>query len=285
MKIVKLMGGLGNQMFQYVFGQYISKKYNERIYYDIEFFKNYKENKKLDIRNFELSKFNFDIEIVDYKKYPFLNYNNRKKKFFYLLKGLLLLDRDTFNFVNDTKFTLISKIFSFFFRNTYYVGYWQEHRYICGTKFKLKENQILINTNIKDKILRSNAVSIGVRRSDYVNLGAVICDVYYYKKAVKLINKIINNPVYYIFSDDIKWCKKNIILSVEHYFVEANKDTPFENIELMSLCKHNIISNSTYDWWGAFLNKNKKKIVICPQAWKTCENERIKLIPNEWIKI
>ena len=285
MKIVKLMGGLGNQMFQYMFGQYLSKKYNEKIYYDVEFFKHYSESEKLEIRNIELLKFNFDIEIVDYKKYPFLNYNNRKEKFIYLLKGLLSLNRNTFNFVSDSKFTLISKVFSIFFRNNYYIGYWQAYRYVLDTKFKLKENQILINILIKDKILCSNAVSIGIRRGDYVNLKSMICDVDYYKKAINLINKKIDNPVYYIFSDDIEWCRRNITFSNKHFFVEANKDTPFENMQLMSLCKHNIISNSTYDWWGAFLNKNKQKIVICSKAWKPKESKKMKLIPNEWIKI
>ena len=285
MIIVKIMGGLGNQMFQYMFGQYLSNKYKEKIYYDIEFFKNYSENTKVDIRNFELLKFNLDIEIVDCKKYPFLNYNNRKEKFFYLLKGLLSLDKNTFNFVSDLKFFFISKIFSIFFRNTYYIGYWQAYRYVLDTKFKLKENQILINILIKDKILCSNAVSIGIRRGDYVNLKSMICDVDYYKKAINLINKKIDNPVYYIFSDDIEWCRRNITFSNKHFFVEANKDTPFENMQLMSLCKHNIISNSTYDWWGAFLNKNKQKIVICSKAWKPKESKKMKLIPNEWIKI
>jgi hypothetical protein len=285
MKIVKLMGGLGNQMFQYMFGLYLSKKYKEKIYYDISAYKNYSENRKLDIRNFELLKFNLDIEIVDYKKYPFLNYNNRKEKLFYLLKGLLLLDRDTFNFVSDFKFVWIGKILSIFFRNTYYIGYWQSYQFIKDIKFELKKNQILINSKIRKKILKANAVSIGIRRGDYVKLKYIICDIAYYKKAINLIHKKVVCPTFYIFSDDISWCKKNITLSSKHYFVEANKDTPFENMELMSLCKHNIISNSTYEWWGAFLNKNKKKIVICPKAWKPNESERIKLIPNEWTRI
>ena len=285
MKIVKLMGGLGNQMFQYMFGQYLSKKYNEKIYYDVEFFKHYSESEKLEIRNIELLKFNFDIEIVDYKKYPFLNYNNRKEKFIYLLKGLLSLNRNTFNFVSDSKFTLISKVFSIFFRNNYYIGYWQAYRYILDLEFKLKDSQNLINTKVKEKILNSNAVSIGVRRGDYVKLGAIICDIEYYKKAINLIDKKLDNPVFYIFSDDIEWWRKNIKLSDKYFFVEANKDTPFENMELMSLCKHNIISNSTYEWWGAFLNKNKQKIVIYPKKWKFYETKKNKLIPSEWIKI
>lgn len=265
------MGGLGNQMFQYMFGQYLSKKYNEKIFYDIEFFKNYTNNKKLEIRNFELLKFNIDIEIIDYKKYPFINYNSRKEKFNYLLKGLLSLNRNTFNFVSDFKFTLISKIFGIFFKNNYYIGYWQTYRYFSDAEFKLKESQKLINTKVKDKILKSNAVSIGVRRGDYVKLGAIICDIEYYKKAIQLIYEKLDNPIFFIFSDDIQWCKKNIKLSDQHFFVEPNKDTPFENMELMSLCKHNIISNSTYEWWGAFLNKNKKKIVIYPKRWKFYE--------------
>lgn len=285
MKIVKLMGGLGNQMFQYMFGQYLSKKYNEKIYYDVEFFKHYSESENLEIRNIELLKFNLDIEIVDYKKYPFLNYNNRKEKFIYLLKGLLSLNRNTFNFVSDSKFTLISKVFSIFFRNNYYIGYWQAYRYILDLEFKLNDSQKLINTKVKEKILNSNAVSIGVRRGDYVKLGVIICDIEYYKKAINLIDKKLDNPVFYIFSDDIEWCRKNIKSSDKYFFVEANKDTPFENMELMSLCKHNIISNSTYEWWGAFLNKNKQKIVIYPKKWKFYETKKNKLIPSEWIKI
>ena len=105
------------------------------------------------------------------------------------------------------------------------------------------------------------------------------------KKIANLFDKKLDNPVFYMFSDDIEWCRKNIKSSDKYFFVEANKDTPFENMELMSLCKHNIISNSTYEWWGAFLNKNKQKIVIYPKKWKFYETKKNKLIPSEWIKI
>ncbi len=285
MKIVKLSGGLGNQMFQFVYGQYLSKKYNEKIYYDIEFFKDGNKNKKLDKRNMELLKFDLEINIVDNKKYPFLKYNSRIKKIIYLFKGLLSLNRNTFNIISESKNTTINKFLSFFFKNTFYIGYWQKYKYICDTKFKLKDNQILLNTEMKKKILYSNAVCIGIRRGDYVKLGLIICDLEYYKKAINIINKSVVNPIFFIFSDDIEWCKQNIKFLDKHYFVKANKETPYENIELMSLCKHNIISNSTYEWWGAYLNNNKEKIVICPKNWKLKENKKGKLIPDEWIKI
>lgn len=181
--------------------------------------------------------------------------------------------------------SLLSKIF----RNSYHIGNWLDFKYYeyvsKKIKFKLNDNDHLINKKIKNKILLTNAVSIGVRRGDYVEIG-VACDIGYYKKAINLIKMKTVNPIYYIFSDDVEWCKKNILISTKHFFVEQNKDTSFENMELMSLCKHNIISNSTYDWWGAMLNKSKQKIVISPKLWMP-EDVKIRenFIPNEWITI
>ena len=284
MKIIKLSGGLGNQMFQYMYGQYLSSKYNEKVYYDITFYK--KEYKNLDSRNIELLKFDIDIDIVDDKEYPFLTYS-KVDRIKYLIKCISCFQRNCFNIVFESKNNVFIRFLSNIFRNTYYVGYWQEYKYLINEyNFKLKKNQPLINTTIKEKILKSNAVSIGIRRGDYVKLGVIVCDIEYYEKAINIINKEVDAPVYFIFSDDIEWCTENIEIANEHFFVEANQDTPFENMELMSLCKHNIISNSTYDWWGAMLNINKQKIVICPKDWMANEKDiRKGLIPNEWIKI
>jgi len=292
MKIVKISGGLGNQMLQYVYGEYLSKKYKEKIYYDIEWYKNQKKN--LYLRNFELFKFDIDIKIVKGKKH-LLKYN-KIEKFIYLLKGLLFFDKNTFVLVYDSRNTLFSSLLSKFsslllkiFRNSYHIGNWLDFKYYeyvsKKIKFKLNDNDHLINKKIKNKILHTNAVSIGVRRGDYVKLG-VACDINYYKKAINLINMKADNATYYIFSDDIEWCKKNILITTKHFFVKQNKDTPFENMELMSLCRHNIISNSTYDWWGAMLNKTKQKIVISPKLWMPDDIKiRENFIPNEWIKI
>jgi hypothetical protein len=293
MKIVKISGGLGNQMLQYVYGQYLSKKYSEKIYYDIEWYKN-RTKKNLYLRNFELSKFDIDVKIIQGKKYP-LKYN-KIEKLIYFLKGLLLFDRNTFALVYDPRNTLFDSLLSKFssllskiFRNSYHIGNWLDFKYYeyvsKKIEFKLNSNHLLINKKIKNKILRTNAVSIGVRRGDYVEIG-VACDIEYYKKAINLIKMKTVNPIYYIFSDDIEWCKKNILISTKHFFVEQNKDTSFENMELMSLCRHNIISNSTYDWWGAMLNKTKQKIVISPKLWMPDDVKiRENLIPNKWIKI
>ena len=292
MKIVKISGGLGNQMLQYVYGQYLSKKYKEKIYYDIEWYKNQKKN--LYLRNFELFKFDIDIKIIKRKK-NLLKYN-KIEKFIYLLKGLLFFDKNTFVLVYDSRNTLFGSLLSKFisllskiFKNSYHIGNWLDFKYYeyvsNEVQFKLNDNEHLINKKIKNKILLTNAVSIGVRRGDYVEIG-VACDIGYYKKAINLIKMKTVNPIYYIFSDDVEWCKKNILISTKHFFVEQNKDTSFENMELMSLCKHNIISNSTYDWWGAMLNKSKQKIVISPKLWMP-EDVKIRenFIPNEWITI
>ena len=286
MKIIKLSGGIGNQMFQYLFGQHLSRIHKEKVFYDIEYFKNKNLDKRLDKRNMELLKFDLNIDIVDSKKFPFLNYHKKKDKIIYLLKGLISLNRNTFNIVSESKHTFISKILSIFFKNSYYIGYWHQYRFLTNEiKFKLRKDQKIINSKIKEEILNSNAICIGIRRGDYVKLGLIICDLNYYKKGIDLINNKVIDPVYFIFSDDIEWCKQNIKISNKHFFVQANQDTPFENIELMSLCKHNIISNSTYEWWGAMLNKNSKKIVICHKSWKLNESEKGKLIPDDWLKI
>ena len=135
----------------------------------------------------------------------------------------------------------------------------------------------------------NNSVSIHVRRGDYLNgyyfetLGK-ICDIDYYKRAIALINKEVNDPYFYIFSDDPGYVAENLKIENATY-VDFNRGRDsWQDMYLMSQCKHNIIANSTFSWWGAWLNTNLNKIVIAPNRWfANMDNDEIVL--PEWIRL
>ncbi|MEO6316834.1 MAG: alpha-1,2-fucosyltransferase [Chitinophagaceae bacterium] len=145
------------------------------------------------------------------------------------------------------------------------------------------------NLALAEKIRNSNAVSVHVRRGDYQGTGwekshHVIKDTTYYKNALAHIDSNIENPVYFVFSDNISWVKENINLPSCTYIHHNKGKNSYLDMYLMSLCKHNIIANSTFSWWGAWLNRNTEKIVIMPNRWLNnidCPG----IFPQDWIKL
>lgn len=137
------------------------------------------------------------------------------------------------------------------------------------------------------------AISVHVRRTDYVNSGRFNLTQGYYTRAMEYIAKIVENPHFYIFSDDINWVEKNMEFNYPHTFVKGNMEQDsYIDMWLMSQCKHNIIANSTFSWWGAWLNNNPEKIVIAPNVWgkesQSLEKTKQRLneiIPVGWILI
>ena len=113
------------------------------------------------------------------------------------------------------------------------------------------------------------------------------CDLEYYNKSIEYLNNKIDSLVFIIFSDDTKWAKENIKISNKTIFVDHNKDEKaWLDMQLMSKCNHNIIANSSFSWWGAWLNRNENKIVISPKRWFNSSNNNTKdLLPNSWIKL
>jgi hypothetical protein len=291
MLVVKITGGLGNQLFQFAFGQYLSKQINTNVLYDIQTNKN---QKKITSRNLELQNLNFKLEIASIKDiYEF--------KFF--TKGVLArIERKVaelmpfFNkkfIVENSMHKLVTK--SIMHDNCYYDGYWQCIEYVEINKDIFKNQISLIkdvdnkNTLLINKIRSSQSISVHIRRGDYITIkknSAIfhICGLDYYKTAIRFIEQKVSNPQYYIFSDDIEWAKKNFIGS-EYTYVEGNE--PYLDMYLMSLCKHNIIANSTFSWWGAWLNESKDKIVIAPEKWYISDlnNNLTNFIHRDWIRI
>jgi hypothetical protein len=176
----------------------------------------------------------------------------------------------------------------------YYIGYWQ-----CSTYFQQYRENLLseftyqraLNRSslaLLEMIEHSNSVSVHVRRGDYVDhtlLGG-ICDLSYYENARTMIDAMVPDPVYIVFSNDIGWCKENLGFK-NVFFSEGNSGSDSAaDLHLMSKCKHNIIANSSFSWWGAWLNCSEEKIVIAPNRWINFEHaELLEVVPDSWIRI
>lgn len=149
-------------------------------------------------------------------------------------------------------------------------GYFQSEKYFVHNKIKILElfecpNEIKYNLNNKfSEILAENTCSIHVRRGNYLTIPEFhpSQDISFYKESVSLMDK---NTHFLIFSDDIEWCVNNFDFIEKKTFIKNEKD--YEDLYLMSMCNNNIIANSTFSWWGAWLNKNQDKIIITPKTW------------------
>jgi hypothetical protein len=279
MIIVRLSGGLGNQMFQYAFGKALSLKNSCKIVLDIS---SYNKKNKLNTQRFyqleHFPKIN-DIIIKNsiISKIVYLFYKIFQKK----------IVEDDFYKYNEIN----AKI-----KNGYFIGFWQNHNYFSKYKkeisldFDFDHGAKLKTQPLSEKIINSNSVSIHIRRGDYIHNDQAKnyhgnIQIGYYTNAIKSIADKIKDPVYYIFSDDIDWVKNN--LNIESSYYVSNKGySDIEEMYLMTICKHNIIANSTFSWWGAYLNKNPDKIVIAPKKWLNNDNYNTSgVIPDNWIKI
>lgn len=279
MIVVTLMGGMGNQMFQYAFGRSLSIKYNMPLKIDLSFLKRRDMGPNFTYRNYDLDLFNieedFNIEI-DKKSIVKINEPH------YHYSSQLIESIDNFN-KNNTIF-LIN-------------GYWQSPLYFneYGTqiredftfKNKIEDSDDYIKSML-DEIKSTNSVLLNVRRTDYLNNNYHgVMGNEYLNKGVELIESKIENPHYFIFSDDIDWCKENINYNNMTIVDHTYKGDRFDYyLQLMKNCKHFIIPNSSFAWWAAWLSSNSDKIVITPSQWFTDKKINTSdLIPKNWIKI
>jgi len=295
MIIVQLTGGLGNQMFQYALGRVLSHKNSDKLTLDLS---NYNPffNTMDTIRSFELDIFNLKYEEASRSELVRLSDSN-----------------PIINFINSIFKTKINpfpvgftpEIAHKFQRQVlqlkgsiYLRGYWQTEKYfkdyrdLIRNEFKFTKKTGSRNKVVLADIKRTNSVSVHVRRGDYVNIKTTkafhgTCGPNYYLRSASYIEKNIINPIYYVFSDDPEWCKNNLKLSGRTVIIDHNKGNDgWMDMWLMSNCKHNIIANSSFSWWGAWLNENSSKIVITPKIWfkdKTVDTED--LVPSSWIKL
>lgn len=267
MKIIKLQGGLGNQMFQYAFGKAVANL-GQKTYYDISWFS--KEHKDTAHRNFDLEVFNVKIKPSSWWQKPLCRIVKEKTTNVYEPE---LLEQKG---------------------NVYYSGYFQSERYFSAIRTEILKDFSLKNPINDDKnlallkqIKAENSVSMHIRRGDYVKLSHIygVCSLAYYRNAAEYICRRVSNPHFYIFSDDMAWVKENLHINAPCCLVDINNaTTAYLDMELMKTCKHNIIANSSFSWWGAWLNANPQKIVICPDTWYA-DNRKTDIVPPQWIRL
>jgi hypothetical protein len=178
--------------------------------------------------------------------------------------------------------------------DTYLDGYWQSENYFKNIRhILLKEFSPAYDLRNGDKeiisgINDSNSVGVHVRRGDYVNLKSAnefhgVCGMDYYSKAISLIKEQTKSPVFFIFSDDPDWCKENFKHIPGVKVVQSKSGQSSAELFLMSMCKHNIIANSSYSWWSGWLNTNETKMVIAPKNWFASANDSKDILPKEYI--
>ena len=294
MIVVQLRGGLGNQMFQYAFGKCLATKNNTSLSLDTSFLQSKLPIKKWATQmQYELHI--FDVQ-ADLKKNLFTSnlflYPIAKTE--YLIRTKLIERK--FSLLTETDFGCSAEFLTAG-DNRYLIGNFQSEQYFKEIEsqirkdFTFKASLNTTNSQWAENIKNCNSVSIHIRRGDYISINRnakkfAAIPIKYYSDAVEIMAKKINQPVFFLFSDDIKWAKENIQVDYPVHFVQNNTNSAGDDMRLMSYCKHHIIANSTYSWWGAWLNGNPDKIVIAPSKWFEDSSINSKdIYPSEWIKL
>lgn len=288
MIIIKLNGGIGNQMFQYAFGRRMSIESKAGLKLDITGF----NDDKVYQRKFSLACFNINENYATERDLKRAQLFKSKSFIGKLIRVLSKIKKYNKRYILNEKtlFVFDSNVIRKY-KSVYIEDNWQNEKYFTKIEdlirkdFSFKEPLKGTVLNIADRIQCSNSVAIHLRKYDDIpNQSIHTLTLNYYFEAIKYLTERFNNLHFYIFSDNPEWAKENLLLSYDATFVEQNKD--YEDLRLMSLCKHQIIANSSYSWWAAWLNNNPHKIIISPQKWfGNSIYDTSDLIPEKWIRI
>jgi hypothetical protein len=291
MVITKLNGGLGNQMFQYAAGRRLAHVLGTDLKLDTLIFHSYK------LRPYALGVFNIYQKFAspdEVKKLTFRQQGIGKKL---LSKMFRRPPKPAPSYIGEKHFHFDPEILTLS-DSVYLDGYWQSEKYfidiedIIRKEFTIIIPQDAINQNTSEFIMGSESVSIHVRRGDYVSNEVTrhyhgTCPIEYYHSAIDMITEKIEEPHFCVFSDEPDWANKYLKPEYPVTYIDFNgKERAYEDLRLMIQCKHHIIANSTFSWWGAWLCQNPNKIVYAPAKWFNDDSINTKdLLPDGWIRI
>jgi hypothetical protein len=289
MKIVNIIGGLGNQMFQYAFALALKQRFpQEEVKIDVSSYGTYNLHNGLEIdRIFDVS-----LPFATKAEIKRLSYHSDNYKIGRYMQKLLPRRKTT---CHELPLGRFDRRDLFTHEDKYYEGYWQNYQYFdmyreeIRKAFRFKLELPAAVEALREEICSVNSVCIHVRRGDYLlhKLYRGCCESDYYQRAIEYIHKTESEPHFFIFSNDIEWCKENIVdLLGSHYtFVECNRGADsYRDMQLMTCAKRLIIANSSFSWWGAYLNRNEDVKVIAPVIWSNNNRYFDRQLPT-WIRL
>lgn len=292
MIIVRIMGGLGNQMFQYAAGRRLAAIHGTTLKLDLSDFKNYQ------LHDYGLSAFKIKEVLATPEEIQILkepDSGSFKKKLKKLLRrpskmGITHIQEKQYHF-NPEILRLPDPV--------YLDGYWQSEKYfsemaeVIKDEFTVKSPQTGRNRELAQQIASCESVSLHVRRGDYVtdkktNTIHGTCDLDYYAQCIAHLGQRVPHPCFFIFSDDPDWAEKNIRLTFPATCIGHNgPQKNYEDLRLMSQCRHHIIANSSFSWWGAWLGQQQGTLSYAPKRWFNSPAFNTQdLLPEEaWIRM
>lgn len=294
MIITNLVGGLGNQMFQYAFGLRLAEISGEEVKFSSDMFAMYKSHNGFELervfgRKIDLATSSDLSGIVGFlRAHPQTRrvLGKTKDRFFRILAGGKFISEEIYM---RHKMAVGS---------CYYQGYWQSEDFF-PEQVDLRDvysfvvpDEDVTNRRLADEIMSDKcSVSVHIRRGDYLNpkVAAVhgICSEEYYHLAMRHMEEKLQKPKFYIFSDDHKWVSENIVprYPESRLVVHNIRGDSYKDMWLMSLCAHNVVANSTFSWWGAWLNRNKNKVAVAPKFWFASSNKAYNIVPESWVML
>lgn len=292
MILVKLIGGLGNQMFQYATGRALAQRCGVPLLLDASGFAHY------DLRRYELDELSIQARPASEDELARAGVVASAPTLVNRVKRALGIQRPT-NVLREASFTYDARVEAAQ-APVYLDGYWQSERYFVGIadllrkEFTLKAPADDANAEMANQIAAAGtkAVSLHIRRGDYVNNPHTaqyhgVCSLDYYRAAVDHVAARVTDPHFFVFSDDHAWVSQNFKLPYAATLVNVNgADRGVWDMALMKACRHHIIANSSFSWWGAWLNPAADKIVVAPERWFAgATHDTSDLIPSTWTRL
>jgi hypothetical protein len=292
----QLLGGLGNQLFQYAAGRALAQRLGARLVLDCT-------QRHAEYRPIVLDRFAIDAEVVR-------NATGKARHRYFRIAGPLgrrltdvfhdhfprryRIDGHAFRVFGERRLFTYDPTFETLSGSTYLIGYWQSYRYFedaaehIRREIRPKHPPSAENRMWLSQIEACNSICLHVRRGDYLGGMAdspTVCGPSYYRNAMEHVRHLLAAPKLFVFSDDIPWCR-SAFASEDAAFVDCNgPDDAIDDLRLMAACRHHIIANSSLSWWGAWLAQHPEQIVIAPQPWLPGAESDRDLLPPRWIKL